>query len=146
MKSPKVLRTAVRARRLEVVTPAGSDETAVEDDIPEVPGPDATEDIREQKEMIEAFKVQREAKLWVQAESEGDEAMDEGSERKRDREEDPSLQFDFKEPETEERKIATNRRVARLPKMTPERRSFAWGIAAFAAAVGAMTYVPTPWF
>jgi hypothetical protein len=138
-KSPKVLRTAVRARRLEVVTPAGSDETAVEDDIPEVPGPDATEDIREQKEMIEAFKAQREAKLWVQGASDGDEAMDESLERKREREEEKnSMQFDFKEPETEERKIATNKRVARLPKMTPERRSFAWGIAAFAAAVGAM--------
>jgi hypothetical protein len=139
MKSPKVLRSPVRTRRLEVVTPAGSDETAVEDDVPDVPGPDATEDIREQKEMIEAFKSQREAKLWVQAASEGDEANDEGSERKREREEEnPSLEFDFKEAEAQERKIATNRRIARLPEMTPERRSFAWGVAAFAAAVGAM--------
>jgi len=147
MKSPKVLRSPVKARRLEVVTPAGSDETAVEDDVPEVPGPDVSEDIREQKEMIEAFKAQREAKLWVQSERDGDEAMDEGSERKREREEeDSSLRFDFKEPETQERKIATNRRIPRLPEMTPERRSFAWGVAAFAAAIGAMTYVPTPWF
>jgi hypothetical protein len=139
MKSPKVLRSPVKARRLEVVTPAGSDETAVEDDVPEVPGPDVAEDIREQKEMIEAFKAQREAKLWVQSANDGDEAMDEGSERKREREEeDASLQFDFKEPETKERKVATNRRISRLPEMTPERRSFAWGVAAFAAAVGAM--------
>jgi len=85
--------------------------------------------------------------LWVQSERDGDEAMDEGSERKREREEeDASLRFDFKEPETQERKIATNRRIPRLPEMTPERRSFAWGVAAFAAAIGAMTYVPTPWF
>ena len=140
MKSPKVLRSPVRTRRLEVVTPAGSDETAVEDDVPEVPGPDVTEDIQEQKEMIEAFKAQREAKLRAQAASEADEdeVMDEG-ERKREREEENgSLQFNFKEPETQERRIATNRRVSRLPEMTPERRSFAWGIAAFAAAVGAM--------
>lgn len=139
VKSPlKVLRSPVRTRRLEVVTPAGSDETAVDDDVPEVAGPDATEDIQEQKEMIEAFKAQREAKLRAQAASDADEAMDEG-ERKREREqEDASLQFDFKEPETQERKIATNRRIARLPEMTPERRSFAWGVAAFAAAVGAM--------
>ena len=124
---------------MEVVTPAGSDETAVEDDIPEVPGPDANEDIREQKEMIQALKAQREAKLREQRAEDRDEAMDEGSQKKREREEeDPSLQFDFKEPETQERKIATNRRTPRLPKMTPERRSFAWGIAAFAAAVGAM--------
>jgi hypothetical protein len=139
MKSPlKVLRSPVRSRRLEVVTPAGSDETAVDDDLPEVPGPDATEDIREQKEMIEVFKAQREAKLRAQAANDADEAMDEG-ERKREREEEnASLQFDFKEPGTQERKIATNRRIARLPEMTPERRSFAWGVAAFAAAVGAM--------
>jgi len=128
---------------MEVVTPAGSDETAVEDDLPEVPGPDANEDIREQKEMIESFKAQRES----QAADDRDEGMDGGSEKKREREEEnPSLQFTFKEPETRERKIATNRRILRLPEMTPERRSFAWGIAAFAAAVGAMTYVPTPWF
>jgi hypothetical protein len=139
VKSPlKVLRSPVRTRRLEVVTPAGSDETAVEEDVPEVPGPDASEDIQEQKEMIEALKAQREAKLRAQAASDADEAMDEG-ERKRNREEEnASLKFDFKEPETQERKIATNRRIARLPEMTPERRSFAWGIAAFAAAVGAM--------
>ena len=125
---------------MEVITPAGSDETAVEDDLPEVPGPDANEDIREQKEMIEAFKAQREAKLRDQTTDDQDEDMDGGSEKKREREEEHlSLQFNFKEPGTlEERKIATNRRIPRLPEMTPERRSFAWGIAAFAAAVGAM--------
>ena len=135
VKSPlKVLRSPVKTRRLEVVTPAGSDETAVDDDVPEVPGPDVTEDIQEQKEMIEAFKVQREEKLRAQATSEKDEG-----ERKREREEEnATMQFDFKEPEVQERKIATNRRIARLPEMTPERRSFAWGVAAFAAAVGAM--------
>jgi len=138
-KSPKVLRSPVRTRRMEVVTPAGSDETAVEDDVPEVPGPDANEDIREQKEMIQVLKAQRETKLREQGAEDRDEAMDEGSQKKREREEEnPSLQFDFKEPETQERKIATNRRIPRLPEMTPERRSFAWGIAAFAAAVGAM--------
>jgi len=137
VKSPKVIRSPIRTRRMEVVTPAGSDETAVEDDVPEVPGPDANEDIREQREMIEAFKAQRE--LREQAEDDRDEATDEGSEKKREREgENASLQFNFKEPEVEERKIATNRRIPRLPEMTPERRSFAWGIAAFAAAVGAM--------
>jgi len=142
----KSFRSPVKTRRLEVVTPAGSDETAVDDDIPEVPGPDATEDIREQKEIIEAFKSQREAKLREQAARDTDEAMDDG-EKKREREEENALlEFSFKEPEVQERKIATNRRIARLPEMTPERRSFAWGVAAFAAAVGAMTYVPTPWF
>jgi hypothetical protein len=138
VKAPKVIRSPVRTRRMEVVTPAGSDETAVEDDVPEVPGPDVNEDIREQKEMIESFKSQREAKSPERAVEDQDEGMDGGSEKKREREEEnPSLQFNFKEPETQERKIATNRRI-RLPEMTPERRSFAWGVAAFAAAVGAM--------
>jgi len=139
MKSPRVLRSPLRTRRTEAVTPAGSDATAVEDDIPEVPGPDANEDIREQKEMIEAFKAQREAKLQAPAVGDEDDAMNQGSEKKREREEEnPPPQFNFKEPETQERKIASNRRITRLPEMTPERRSFAWGVAAFAAAIGAM--------
>ncbi|KAI0303836.1 hypothetical protein B0F90DRAFT_1709452 [Multifurca ochricompacta] len=148
-KSPKVSRSPVKTRRLEVVTPAGSDETAVDDDVAEVPGPDINEDIREQKEIIEAFKAQREANLQEQVAGDEDEVMDDQSEKKRDREdENRSLQFNFKEPETQERKIATNKRISRLPEMTPQRRSFAWGVAAFAAAVSAMTYLPlsNPWF
>jgi len=122
-----------------VVTPAGSDETAVDDEVPDVPGPDVNEDVRDQKEMIEAFKAQREAKLRVQTVGDEDTAMVEGPEKKRDREdENASLQFNFKEPESQERKIATNRRISRLPEMTPERRSFALGVVAFAAAVGAV--------
>jgi hypothetical protein len=138
-KSSKVSRSPVKTRRQEVITPAGSDETAVDDDVPEVPGPDMNEDIRDQKEMIEAFKAQRDAETRVPAAGDEDQAMVEGSEKKREREDENStLQFEFKEPEIEPRKIATNRRIPRLPEMTPERRSFAWGVAAFAAAVGAM--------
>ncbi|KAH9031096.1 hypothetical protein EDB84DRAFT_1493589 [Lactarius hengduanensis] len=142
-KSPKVSRSPLKTRRLEVVTPAGSDETAVDDEIADVPEPDVNEDIREQKEMIEAFKAQREAQLRAGDE---DTAMVEGPEKKREREdENASLGFNFKEPESQERQIATNRRIGRLPEMTPERKSFAWGVAVFAAAVGAMTYLPNPW-
>lgn len=138
-KSLKVSRSPVKTRRLEAVTPAGSDETAVDDEAPDVPVPDINEDIREQKEMIEAFKAQREANLRAQSAGDEDTAMVEGQEKKRDREdENAALEFNFKEPEAQERKIATNRRIARLPEMTPERRSFAWGIAAFAAAVSAV--------
>ncbi|KAH9178289.1 hypothetical protein EDB89DRAFT_2181077 [Lactarius sanguifluus] len=123
--------------------PAGSDETAVDDEVADVPEPDINEDIREQKEMIEAFKVQREAQLRAGDE---DTAMVEGPEKKREREDENALlEFNFKEPESQERQIATNRRIARLPEMTPERKSFAWGVAVFAAAVGAMTYLPNPW-
>ncbi|KAH9002882.1 hypothetical protein EDB86DRAFT_2893616 [Lactarius hatsudake] len=130
-KSPKVSRSPLKTRRLEVVTPAGSDETAVDDEVADVPEPDINEDIREQKEMIEAFKAQREAQLRAGDE---DTAMVDGPEKKREREdENASLE------------LPPNRRIARLPEMTPERKSFAWGVAVFAAAVGAMTYLPNPW-
>ena len=138
-KSPKVSRSPFKNRRLEAVTPAGSDETAVDDEVPDVPEPDVNEDIREQKEMIEAFKAQREANLRAQSAGDEDAAMVEGPEKKREREdENASLEFKFKEPETQERKIATNRRIAQLPEMTPERKSFAWGVIAFTAAVSAV--------
>lgn len=46
------------------------------------------------------------------------------------------LQFNFKEPEVGQREIATNRRVGRVAK------SFAWGMAAIAVGVGAMSLLP----
>ncbi|THH20721.1 hypothetical protein EW146_g663 [Bondarzewia mesenterica] len=127
----------------EPPTPGGSDETAVDDDIPDVPGPDASQDIAEQKEMIEAFKAQREANKQQQQEAEPEVVEDSSAKRAREEEGERALQFNFKEPETQERAIATNRRI-RMIEMGPERKSFAWGVVAFAAAVGAMTYIP--WF
>lgn len=47
------------------------------------------------------------------------------------------LRFNFKEPETEERKISTNRRVSRF-HLEPRQKSFAWGVAAFAIGIGAV--------
>ena len=132
-------RSPVKNRRLEAVTPAGSDETAVEDEVPDVPPPDMHEDIRDQKELVEAYKAQREEYLRAQSAGDQDTAMVEGQGKKREREdENEALEFNFKEPENQERKIATNRRIVQLPEMTPERRSFAWGVAAFAAAVSAV--------
>ena len=147
--APKTPRSTLKiVRQPEPATPGGSDETAVEDEVPEVPGPDASQDIAEQKEMIEAFKAQREQAQREQNErgeeqeqaQEQDPAAALKDSAKRTREEEEPLRFNFKEPqepEAETRPIATNRRV-RMIEMGPERKSFAWGIAAFAAAVGAM--------
>ncbi|KAI0309919.1 hypothetical protein OF83DRAFT_1071332 [Amylostereum chailletii] len=141
-KAPKTPRSPTKRKAVEVATPAGSDETAVDEDAVDVPGPDMNQDIAEQKELIEAFKAQREA-----ARRAADESMDDSDdgEKKREREEDGApLRFEFKEPAAhpQDRQIATNRRV----RMTPERRSLAWGVGAFAAAVAAMTFIPNPWF
>ncbi|TFY75435.1 hypothetical protein EWM64_g8580 [Hericium alpestre] len=148
--SPKAARSPVKSplktpRKVEVTTPAGSDETAVDEEIAEVPGPDASQDIAEQKEMIAAFKAQRDAARGQRAEE--DASMSEEEEegvQKRAREESP-LKFNFKEPsaqETEERAIASNRRV----RMSSQNKSLAWGVAAFAAAMSALTLIPNPWF
>ena len=100
--------------------------------------------------MIEAFKAQREQAQREQNERGDEQKQKQAQEQdpaaalkdsaKRTREEEEPLRFNFKEPqepEAETRPIATNRRV-RMIEMGPERKSFAWGIAAFAAAVGAM--------
>ncbi|TFY67758.1 hypothetical protein EVG20_g3834 [Dentipellis fragilis] len=145
-KSPKL---GLR-RRLEPEATAGSDETAVDEDVAEIAGPDASQDIAEQKEMIAAFKAQREAnRAQKDGEDVGMSSSDgegEGAAKRAREEEDAPLQFKFKEPgaeaEAEERVIATNRRV----KMNPQRKSLAWGVAAFAVAFGAMTMLPNPWF
>ncbi|KAI0049738.1 6-phosphofructokinase [Auriscalpium vulgare] len=145
--SPKITRS--QKRRVEVATPAGSDETAVDDEIAEIQGPDMSADIAEQKEMIAAFKAQREAALNEHESEDVGMSTDGEQDKKRDREEeDAPLQFDFKEPGAEttlERQIATNRRI-RFPEMTTQRKSLAWGVALFAAAAGAVTYLPNPWF
>lgn len=52
-------------------------------------------------------------------------------------EEEEALQFDFKEPEVEERQIATNRRVDGF-RLQPRTKSLAWGIAAFAVGMSAV--------
>jgi hypothetical protein len=60
------------------------------------------------------------------------------SKLKRARQEDEEpLQFEFKEPEVEERQIATNRRVDGF-RMQPRTKSLAWGIAAFAVGMSAV--------
>ncbi|KAF8905051.1 hypothetical protein CPB84DRAFT_1727410 [Gymnopilus junonius] len=118
-------------------TPAESDLASVDEESQSVQDNVADElhkeDIQEQKKLIQDLKAKREAALSTE-----ENLVAESSFKKREREdEDKPLQFDFKEPETEERAIASNRRVTRF-NLEPRTKSAAWGIAAFAFAVGAM--------
>ena len=74
-----------------------------------------------------------------QAMEDEEEEEEEGpSKLKRARQEgEEPLQFAFKEPEVEERQIATNRRVERTG-LQPRTKSLAWGIAAFAVGMSAV--------
>jgi len=120
------------------------------------------QDINEQKELIQKLKVQREAakKAAIVVEEEEEERVgeeegveeddeeqeqEESAHGKRVREdEEAPLQFQFSEPqeqETEERQIATNSRVEKW-RLNPGTKRVAWGVAAFAAGLGAV-FLPT---
>ena len=119
------------------LTPGGSDLTAVDEEGELVKDGVAgaelrDQDIEEQKKLIEDLKQKRN-----QEEGQMD-TEEPSSSKKRDREEgDKPLEFQFKEPETEERAIATNSRVGRF-HLEPRAKSFAWGVAAFAVGMGAV--------
>lgn len=92
------------------------------------------QDIEEQKKLIDDLKQKRDQA----AKEESHMDTEESSSKKRDREEeDRPLEFQFKEPEIEERTIATNSRVGRF-HLEPRAKSFAWGMAAFAVGMGAV--------
>ncbi|KAJ7650335.1 hypothetical protein FB45DRAFT_819535 [Roridomyces roridus] len=135
VKSPK----KVSRRDEEVVTPGGSDETAVDEEegdvMEESVGTGLREqDLAEQREMIEDLKAKRAEALAAKEMEESDESS---AKLKRAREdEDKKLQFEFREPEIGERAIATNTRI------TPSQRSFVWGTLAFAFGVAAVNYIP----
>ncbi|KAI0833517.1 hypothetical protein BC628DRAFT_1414292 [Trametes gibbosa] len=160
--APKTPRTR-KAARDAMPTPAGSDETAVDEDVEaaKVAEPNMHEDIREQQELIAKLKADRQAaKAQQQEEAEGELAPspsqhetekalteEEPSGVKRPREDEPKeLRFNFKESgepeEMEERAVATNSRVRLLSQLPPERKSLAWGALAFAAGLGAISFLP----
>lgn len=160
-RTPKTFKTAAAfaARRMEVttMTSGGSEETVVEHEetrsdvekvVDHVAGDELREqDISEQKELIKRLKAQREAqKAGVVEETEaegseereqeqeqGEEQLDTNGKRTREDEE-TALQFNFREPEREERQIATNSRVEKWRGT----KRVAWGVAAFAAGLGAV--------
>ncbi|TFK40319.1 hypothetical protein BDQ12DRAFT_697703 [Crucibulum laeve] len=146
-----------RSKREEVVdTPGGSDKTVVEEESElvedHVQSELHQEDIRDQKEMIAKLKAEREAARKLVAEeqildqgmvdTEGllEESSSTGTKRTREEEEE-TLKFNFKEPEVGERAIATNNRVGRFT-LEPKTKSVAWGVAAFAIGMGAISFLP----
>ncbi|KAI6003382.1 hypothetical protein EDC04DRAFT_2786378 [Pisolithus marmoratus] len=137
VKSPKSVRITRTTRVAEVTTPGGSDETVVDEEAEtiEMAKPSMSQDIADQKELIERLKAEREVQRMET------DQMAAPLKRAREDEEKPERNFNPKEPETEERKIATNKRVSRF-HLEPRQKSFAWGVAAFAIGMGAMSFLP----
>lgn len=146
-KTPKTPKTVKAVHEHLVSIYTNSDETAVEEEDTEVvtvAQPDMEEDVREQKELVERLKAERSAAEASQM------LATEGSTQtlapKREREDEKvEYKLDIKEPETEERAVASNSR-ARVPRqMPPERKSLAWGALLFAAGLGAVcVFSPHP--
>lgn len=143
--SPAKASRTTRAARDQLTAQYGSDETVVDYEAVEAAGVaeiKADEDIRESKELVANIKSEyaarsRGAAPAAATESEG--ALADSSALKRAREEDSVvLKLDIKEPETEERAVATNSRVRTSNQMAPERKSLAWGAFFFAAGLGAV--------
>lgn len=111
-------------------TPAGgSDETAVENEHEEeadVPGPDPEQDIQEQKALIAALKVKRDAAGTVPT----------PNPRKRQGGKTPPPSFNPIEPQVGERAIIQRRRVQL--HLQPHQKAAAWGTLAFAVGLGAV--------
>ena len=97
------------------------------------------EDIREQQMLIQDLKAKRDAaKAVIAYDMDVSESASSSSTKKRNLEEvEQPLQFDFKEPENEERAVVTNRRAGRF-NLEPRNKAAAWGFAAFAVGMGAM--------
>jgi len=125
------------ARREEVVTPGGSDETAVDEEgdvVEESVGTELREqDLAEQRDMIQDLKAQRDKALALKQRGKG---TDEPAKKRAREDEDKQLEFEFKEPEVGERVIATNRRIS------PSQKSFVWGVMAFAFGMTAVSFLP----
>ncbi|KAF9475395.1 hypothetical protein BDN70DRAFT_883763 [Pholiota conissans] len=150
MRTPKATRSSVRKEIVATtsVTLGDSELTVVEEESQLVEDGVAgselhDEDIREQQKLIQDLKSKREAaKAAVEpVQMDVSEGSSLGSKKKREREEEePEFRFEFRESETQERPIATNRRVGRF-HLEPRAKSFAWGLAAFAVGMGA-AYLP----
>ncbi|KAF9565214.1 hypothetical protein CPC08DRAFT_630178 [Agrocybe pediades] len=149
-RTPKVTRSVKKESQASTSLTPGSDLTAVDEESQSVEDGIAgaelrEEDIKEQQRLIQDLKVKREEeRLAAEAAAGQDneevkmEVAEESSSKKREREEEETpLQFDFKEPEAEQRVIATNSRVGRI-QLEPRAKSFVWGVAAFAVGMGAV--------
>ncbi|KAF9223924.1 hypothetical protein BS17DRAFT_733807 [Gyrodon lividus] len=141
VKSPKAVRAARVVRVAEVTTPGGSDETIVEEEAEtvEMAKPSMTQDIAEQMELIERLKAEREPTKMEMDVTSAPAPLKRT--REDEEEEKDELRFNFKEPVPEGRQIATNKRLSKF-KLEPRQKSFAWGVAAFAIGMGAVSFLP----
>ncbi|KAH9481411.1 Bouquet formation protein 4 [Psilocybe cubensis] len=148
IRTPKVTRSSAKKEAVasnSLPTPGGdSDLNTVEEENQLVEDGIAgsklhEEDVKEQKKLIQDLKAQRDAaKSSIGDDATTVETVEESSTKKREREDEAAtLKFEFKEPETEERVIATNRRVGRF-NLEPRGKSVAWGVAAFVVGLGAV--------
>ena len=94
--------------------------------------PNMADDIQEQRELIAGLKAQRAAAI-----ARGEEQT-ETSLKRTIEEVEPPLLFNPKDPEVGPRAVATNSRIRFLRNPSPQTKSVFWGVAAFAAGVGAV--------
>jgi len=142
--SPRRTPKSSRTRHEATTSPTASSVHFIDEETETVTAtePDMVEDVQEQIDLIESLKAQRAAKDQEKMMKDGPE---ESSTLKRTiAEVEPPLQLDVKAPEVGVRAVATNSRIRMLQNMPPERKSLAWGIAAFAAGVGAVM-LPNWW-
>jgi hypothetical protein len=135
-RTPKLQRPRVEPEESQVpATPATPEVTHTEEEEAVVATePNMAEDIQEQRELIAGLKAQRAAAV-----ARGEEQTETAPSLKRTIEEvEPPLLFDPKEPEVEPRAVATNSRIRFLRNPSPQTKSVFWGVAAFAAGVGAV--------
>lgn len=135
-RTPKLQRARVEPEEVQIPpTPATPEVTHAEEEEAVVAmEPSMAEDILEQRELIAGLKAQRAAAV-----ARGEDQAGTASSLKRTIEEvEPPLVFNPKEPETEPRAVATNSRIRFLRNPSPRTKSAFWGVAAFAAGVGAV--------
>ena len=135
-RTPKLQRPRVEPEELQVPpTPPTPEVThAEEEEAVVATEPSMADDIQEQRELIAGLKAQRAAAI-----ARGDEQTETAPSLKRTIEEvEPPLLFNPKEPEVEPRAVATNSRIRFLRNPSPQTKSVFWGVAAFAAGVGAV--------
>lgn len=131
LKAIKTPKKSSSRREVVVDMSGGSEQTVVDEDangLEKVINHDLhTQDIAEQKELIQGLKAQRAAAQDMDTDT---------TKSKRTREEEQALTFNPKPQEIEPRAIATNRRVSRF-QMEPKTKSAAWGAAVFVVGVAA---------
>jgi len=135
-RTPKLQRARVEPEEPQVPpTPATPEVAHTEEEEAVVAmEPNMAEDIQEQQALIAGLKAQRAAAI-----ARGEDQTETASLLKRTIDEvEPPLVFNPREPEVEPRAVATNSRVRFLRNPSPQTKSVFWGVAAFAAGVGAV--------